>query len=122
MSEEINIEAIMQEIRQKILTEKNQQSGGKSAVPVSGDKYPPEFYEHLYHASMAHDQIGVKMNVQPVNLPVVGRLLTRVKTALHTLILYYVNQVATDQMKVNHHLLQAISILAREEGEGDQDG
>jgi hypothetical protein len=111
----INIEEIMQHIRQQILAEKNAGAGNKEhTIPVSGECFPPEFYEHLYHAGMAYDQIGVKMHVTPVDIPLIGRLLEWLRGKLHELVLYYVNQVAAQQIKVNYHLLQALSIMSQE--------
>lgn len=121
MSDEpVDIELIMQEIRQKILAEKGANSDAP-AIPINGDRFPREFYEHLYHAGLAYDQIGVKMLVTPVNIPIVGKLIERFRTALHTLVLYYVNQVTAQQTKVNYHLLQAISIVSQELEEADAD-
>lgn len=114
-AETINIEEIMQKIRQEILAKKGAAAGSANPiVPVEGKRFPPEFYEHLYHAGMAYDQIGVKMFVSPVKVPVFGRIVEWLRSKLHELVLYYVNQVAAEQIKVNHHLLQAISILSQE--------
>ena len=121
-TETVDIEAIMQQIRQQILVKK-QAEGGEDAphIPVKGKRLPPEFYEHLYHAGMAYDQIGVKMNVTRVPIPIVGKLLEAVRTKIHELVLYYLNQTAAQQIKVNHHLLQALSILSEElENEADE--
>lgn len=113
-SETVNIEAIMQQIRRQILAQKGGPAEAEPIVPVEGKRFPPEFYEHLYHAGMAYDRIGVKMNVTPVNIPLIGKWIERIRSKLHELVLYYVNQVAAEQISVNHHLLQAISILSRE--------
>lgn len=114
-TDSVDIEAIMQQIRQQIL-EKKQAAGGDDVprIPVQGERLPPAFYEHLYYAGMAYDQIGVKMNVTTVSLPVVGKLIETVRTKIHELVLYYLNQTAAQQIKVNHHLLQALSILSEE--------
>lgn len=33
---------------------------------------------------------------------------------LHNLVLFYVNQVAAEQIRVNRHLLRALSVLAQD--------
>lgn len=112
---QVDIETIMQEIRRQILADRARQTpGGQAIVPVAGKRLPPEFYEHLYQAELAHDQIGVKMLVTPVNIPVVGKLIEALRRKVHELVLFYVNQVADQQIAVNRHLLHALSILSRE--------
>lgn len=113
--EEVDVEAIMQQIRAHILA---QQSGlppySQSLVDVSGKRFSPEFYEHLYQANLAHNQVGVDMHVTRVSVPLLGPLLEAVRRKLHELVLFYVNQVTAQQREVNAHLLQALSLLARE--------
>jgi hypothetical protein len=46
--------------------------------------------------------------------PLVGPLLERLRRTVHQLVLFYVNQVAAQQREVNAHLLQALSLLAKE--------
>lgn len=111
---QVDIEAIMQEIRQRILAKKGERGAAVPHILVQGKRLPAEFYEHLYYAGMAYDQIDPKMNVTTVNIPIVGRLIEMVRTKLHELVLYYINQSAVQQIKVNHHLLQALSILSEE--------
>lgn len=109
-SEEIDIETIMQEIRAEILTQKG------AAATASGGKrqLSPELYEHLYQARLTHDQLLVKLLVTPVKVPLIGRLLERARQTFHELVLFYVNQAAAKQMRVNHHLLQAVNLLSQE--------
>lgn len=115
-SESVDIEVIMQQIRRQILAKKAALGPAQptSLTPVGGKRLPPTFYEHLYQAALAHDQVGVKLWVTPVQLPLVGRLLERLRVKFHELVVYYVNQTAAQQIKVNHHLLQALSILSQE--------
>jgi hypothetical protein len=106
----VDIEQIMQEIRAEILA----QRGLDAAVPTGGKRLPPEFYEHLYQAALGHDQIGVKLHVTPVKIPLIGPLIERLRQAVHQLVLFYVNQLAAEQVQVNRHLLQALRILSEE--------
>ena len=112
---EINIEDIMQEIRAAILAQQgNLPRHGQSLVDVGGKRFSPEFYEHLYQANLAHNQVGVDLHVTRVPIPLVGPLLERIRRKLHDLVLFYVNQVTAQQREVNAHLLQALSLLAKE--------
>ena len=108
--QQIDVEQIMQEIRAEILA----QRGLGEIVPTGGKRLPPEFYEHLYQAAMGHDQLLIKMNVTPVKIPIIGPLVARLRQMAHRLVLFYVNQLAAEQTHVNHHLLQAISVLSQE--------
>lgn len=112
---DINIETIMQEIRQKIVTQHaSLQKNREPIVTIDGERLPPEFYEHLYNASLLYDRIDVKMHVTKVNIPLIGPLLETIRAKIHQLVLFYVNQVAMEQIKVNTHLLKALDILAQE--------
>lgn len=116
---EIDIEVIMQEIRARILAQQAQLPRyGETLVNVSGKRFSPEFYEHLYQANLAHNQVGVDLQVTPVSLPVIGPLLEKLRGKVHELVLFYVNQVTSQQREVNAHLLQALSMLAQELDEG----
>lgn len=113
-TEEINIEAIMQEIRQQIIAKKDQLQPETAPVSVSGKRFSPEFYEHLYQATLVHDQIGVRMHVTKVNVPLIGGLLEMVRTKLHELVLFYVNKMAAEQIQFNTHMLQAVNLMAQQ--------
>ncbi|MCA9972699.1 MAG: hypothetical protein KC425_20915 [Anaerolineales bacterium] len=110
----INVEEIMQQIRREILAQQAAVSAdGRPLVSVEGRRLPPEFYEHLYDAALVHDKIGVRLHVTRVNLPIVGPLLETLRTKLHELVIFYVNQVAERQLDFNRHLLQAVNLLAQ---------
>ncbi len=56
--------------------------------------------------------INLKLDVQPSRIPIIGGLLTRAKQALHQLILFYLNDLASQQSTFNHQLLQVLRQLA----------
>lgn len=112
---EVDIEEIMQEIREKILAEQaNLPPGSQPLVALSGKRFSPEFYEHLYQANLAYNQIGVRMHVTPVSIPLLGPVIERLRSIVHRLVIFYVNQTARRQSEVNAHLLQALNLLAQE--------
>lgn len=108
MTDEVDIEAIMQDIRRQILERK---LPGAAQVPLSGHKLPPAFYEHLYEASLIQSQLGVKIDVTKSAVPLIGGLIDRVRAQFHQLVIFYINQVATQQAQVNNHLLAALAAL-----------
>ncbi|MCA9958739.1 MAG: hypothetical protein R3E31_27035 [Chloroflexota bacterium] len=110
----INIEEIMQQIRREILLEQaTLGKDGRSLVNVEGKRLSPLFYEHLYHAALTHDEIGVKLHVTKVNLPLIGPLLEKIRAKIHELVIFYVNQIAAQQLEFNRHILQAVNALAQ---------
>lgn len=111
----VNIEEIMQEIRQQILAKKDViRAEGAPVVAISGKRLSPDFYEHLYQANLVYDQIGVKMLVTKANMPLIGPLLEKLRGKLHELVLFYVNKLAAEQIQFNTHILQAVNLLAQE--------
>ena len=113
--EEINIEEIMQDIRQQILAKKDLARPERGLiVTLSGKRLSSEFYEHLYQASLVYDQTDVKLYLTPMNVPIIGGLLQRIRQMLHELVVYYVNKQAAEQIQFNAHILHAVSLLAQE--------
>lgn len=117
-SKEINIEEIMQEIRQEILRKKRI---GKRDVPVGGKRLSSNFYEQLYLAELMQAEMGVKLLVTKSKIPVIGGLIDRFRTKIHELVLFYVNQAVAQQADINDHLIEAIALLSTElEGGSDE--
>jgi len=58
-------------------------------------------------------KLHVEANIRPVHLPLIGRLLTRLRVALHTLPVFYVRQLAEQQMEVNQALGESMAQLNR---------
>jgi hypothetical protein len=113
--EEINIEEIMQQIRQQIMARRAMLApDGRPPVVVTGKRFPPEFYEHLYQARLAEEQFAVPVFVSRSSLPLIGRLIDWLRGKFHELVVYYVNQSAAQQIHATGHLLQALSLLAQE--------
>lgn len=112
---EIDVEEIMREIRTRILAEQaNLPQYSETLVDISGKRFSPEFYEHLYRANLAHNEVGVDLHVTRVSIPLLGPLVETLRRKIHELVLFYVNQVTSQQREVNAHLLQALSLLAQE--------
>ncbi len=109
-TESVNIEQIMQEIRQQIL---HRELPSQVNVPVGGKRLPPEFYEHLYEATLIQSQLGVKLHVTKSTVPLLGGIIDRFRSMFHRLVIFYLNQVAEQQAEVNGHLLQALTALSK---------
>ena len=113
---EINVEEIMQQIRQQIIAKRaavGPAAGGRE-IAVTGKRFAPEFYEHLYQARLALDEVHVPVFVSKSGVPLIGGLLVWLRTKLHELISYYVNKSAERQVSASEHLLRALSLLGQE--------
>jgi hypothetical protein len=110
-NEEVDIEAIMQDIRRQILS---QRRIGKRELPVAGKRFSPAFYEQLYQAGLMQSETGVMMHVTKSTVPIFGSLIDMLRGKLHQLVLFYVEKAVVQQNSVNDHLLQAITLLSQE--------
>ena len=113
---EINVEAIMQQIRQQIIAKRAAvgPTAGGSEIAVTGKRFPPEFYEHLYQARLALDEVQVPVFVSKSGVPIVGGLIVWLRTKFHELVTYYVNQSSARQVSASEHLLRALSLMGQE--------
>ena len=113
---EVNVEAIMQQIRQQIIAKRAvvapAAAGGE--IVVTGQRFPPEFYEHLYQARLALDEVQVPVFVSKSGVPIIGGLIVWLRTKFHELVTYYVNQSAARQTSAGEHLLRALSLMGQE--------
>ena len=123
--EAVNVEAIMQQIRQQIIAKRAAVGPGAASsgdVVVSGKRFPPEFYEHIYQARLALDEYQVPVFVSKSGVPIIGGLIVWLRTKFHELVTYYVNQSAARQVSATNHLLQALSLAAQELADAPEDG
>ena len=111
-TETVNVEAIMQTIRQQIMEKKATESKDAPLISVDGKRFPPEFYEHLYQAGLTYDQTFIKLHTTKSSVPLIGPFIDFLRQKVHELVVFYVNQMAADQIRVNTHLLKAISIMS----------
>ncbi len=110
LTESVNIESIMQDIRQQVLDRK---LPSQVDIPIKGKNLPPEFYEHLYRAILAQNQLGVKIQVTRSTVPVFGGLIDRFRAMFHQLVIFYVQRLTDQQAEVNQQYLRALSTLSQ---------
>ena len=109
-ADNVNIEAVMQEIRQQVLERK---LPSQVNIPIEGKHMPPEFYEHLYGASLVQSQLGVKAHVTKSTVPIIAGIIDRLRGMFHQLVIFYINQLAEQQAEVNGQILQALTALSQ---------
>lgn len=117
---EVNVEAIMQQIRQQIIARRAEVDPDGRDIIVTGKRFPPEVYEHLYNARIALEESYVPVLVSKSGVPIIGPLIEWVRGKLHELVIFYVNQSAARQVAASNHLLKALSLMAQELEETDE--
>jgi hypothetical protein len=113
----VNIEAIMQDVREEILS---RTLPGQARQMATTRTLPPDFYEHLYRAGLAQSELVVKPPIITSTTPLVGPLLDRFRRQFHQLVSYYFDHIALQQREINHHILQALRTLDQAE-DGDNE-
>jgi hypothetical protein len=63
--------------------------------------------------AMRDDALALQLEVSPAETPLVGRLLGGVRTALHSLVVFYTNRLAGKQAEVNHTYGDTLAALLR---------
>jgi len=112
---DIDVEAIMQQIRAYIMARKMAAGEGwtESSARFDG-RLDPSLYEALYQLMMTYDQITVPESITASPVPVLGRLWTIVRRQFHSLVRFYVNQVAARQVAFNRHLVTLVGEIVKE--------
>jgi hypothetical protein len=111
---EVNIETIMQQIRQEIIARRATLApADMTEITVAGTRFPPDFYEHLYLARMALEETTLPPFVSKSTVPLIGGLIDAVRAKFHELVVYYVNQSAARQVTASNHLLRALDVMSR---------
>ena len=120
---DIDAEAIMQEIRARLRARRDEaraqgldwEAHADGLYPVPSDAVlGRDLYEAVRHLSLAHDKVNVEMVLTETQVPLIGRLVQRVRAALHELVLFYVNRLAARQARVNYQTSRAITLLVRD--------
>ena len=110
----VDVDAVMRQIREYIVAHKQQTNPAAAVLPHFDGQLNPAIYEHLYHAAMVHDQLGISLNVVPSQVPIIGWLITAFRRKFHELTVYYLNQLAQKQITFNTHILGAVNGLVHE--------
>jgi hypothetical protein len=63
--------------------------------------------------AMRDDALALQLEVSPTETPLVGRLLGGMRTALHSLVVFYTNRLAGKQAEVNHTYGDTLAALLR---------
>ena len=121
---EIDPEAIMAEIRARIL-ERRQELGyerprfstfGGSHLPERPDDiaYDPDLFDHLELANEHYTMVPSNADLQPspaTRVPILGPLWAMIREQAHGLVLFYTNRTASHQTGVNREIISILNSL-----------
>jgi hypothetical protein len=121
---EINVAAIMDQIRERIRRRRKELGYEKRVFPsFGGTAYPgepedlpydPNLYHHLRLANETFANVETDAQLpatRATRLPILGSLWQRVRAYLHRIILFYVNRSIAHQVNVNRHLISVLNQL-----------
>ena len=120
---DLDAEAIMREIRARIRARRAEaKARGLDFEAYADGLYPlppdalfsRDLYEAVRYVGLGWDKVGVEMALTESRLPLVGGLVQRLRTALHELVLFYVNRLAARQIRLNEQTARALTILVRD--------
>jgi hypothetical protein len=120
---EIDAEAIMQEIRMRIRARRAEaRSRGLDFEAYADGLYPlppdavfsRDTYEAVRYVGLGYDKVGVEMALTETRLPLIGGLGHRLRAALHEVILFYVNRLAARQVRVNEQMARTLTTLVHD--------
>lgn len=120
---DLNTEAIMQEIRARIRARRAQaKAQGLDFEAYADGLYPVDpdavlsrdLHEAVRNAGLGYDKVNVEMTLTETRLPLVGGMAHRVRSALHELVLFYVNRLASRQTHFNEQTARALVAMVRD--------
>jgi hypothetical protein len=119
----LDAEAIMQEIRARIRARRAEaKARGLDWEAYADGLYPlppdavlsRDLHEAVRHAALGYDKISVELALTQPQMPLVGGLLQQARAALHDLVLFYVNRLASRQVRFNEQTARALTALLRD--------
>ena len=105
-----NVQEIMLHIRGLIAQEKL----GRKSVTSQADRFSAATYDHLFQAMVNHDQARVEAFVSPTTIPIVGPLVQRLRRSMHSLVLFYLEQLSDKQILFNKQLVTTLDGMVSE--------
>jgi hypothetical protein len=120
---DLDTEAIMQEIRARIRARRAAtKAQGLDWEAFADGLYPlppdavlsRDLHEAVRYVGLDYDKVQVEMALTESRLPLIGRLVQRVRAALHELVLFYVNRLAARQIRFNQQTARALAVLVHD--------
>ena len=119
---DIDAEAIVRQIRENIHKQRAQAETQEPSYEafvegIYASQATPRFDRSLYDAlrrmSIGYHKAGVGLLLAGSSIPLVAPLVQRVRAAFHRLVIYYVNELARQQVRFNEHVVRAMATLVK---------
>lgn len=124
---EIDVDAIMQTIRQRIAERRAALGEPQQQFPTFDDMGMPEEPDdiphdtNLYHHLRLLNALYFEFPLEPVlasspltRIPILGPLWARLRREAHNLVLFYVSRVIGHQIQINRHIAGVLNRLVAE--------
>lgn len=125
---EIDPQAIMADIRQRIQKRRQEAGYDNRTFPTFGAAmicpeppdnmpYDPDLYHHLRQVNTLYSEVETTTILAPspaTRVPIFGRFWKLIREQAHGLVLFYVNRSVSHQVKVNRHLVSILNQLTEE--------
>jgi hypothetical protein len=120
---DLDAEAIMKEIRARLRARRERAKvQGLDFEAYADGLYPLEkdavlsrdLHEAVRYAGLGYDKVNVEMMLTETRLPVLGGIVQRARSALHGLVLFYVNRHASRQIHFNEQTARALVAMVRD--------
>jgi Flp pilus assembly protein TadB len=120
--DELDIESVMREVRARIQSRRAEAEaraldydalaeGRSMSADVAGVDSATQ--TALRSVSLGYDKISVELSLTETRVPVIGPVLQRFRSALHSVILYYLNKLAAKQIRFNEAVARSLEGLVR---------
>jgi hypothetical protein len=120
---DLDAEEIMQQIRARIRARRAESlakgldfegyADGLYPLPPSA-VFSRDLYESVRYVGMGYDKVNVAPALTETRLPVIGGLVQRLRANLHTLVLFYVNRLAAQQIHFNEQVARALTAMVKD--------
>ena len=109
----VDIEVVMEQIRDYLASAQGSTRMRAPVAALSSRILAMETYDELYQANQTSDKLYVAPFLTPVNIPMFGALWQKLRGALHSIAVFYVNRLAEAQMRFNGHTVRVLNEIVR---------
>lgn len=110
--EQVDIEAIMRQIRQHLA----HTHGVQMIEPTERSRsimLEREVYDELYDANQDFDKGHVTLYLTPSRVPLIGSIWQWLRSRLHSLVTFYVDRAVDAQIRFNSHVVGVLNGIVR---------
>lgn len=118
----VDVASVMREVRARIRARRSEAEAQALDYDAFAEGRSPhastigldaETQDALRNVTLGYDKIQVELSLTASRVPVVGSLMQRIRHALHSVILYYLNQLAAKQIRFNEAVARSLRGIVR---------